>query len=60
MCILHLKSRCTETDSEQVLLDLCYTICLVINFWLSKGGAPPISHLGETLLCMCALERLLE
>ena len=23
-CVLHLKSRCTETDSEQFLLDLCY------------------------------------
>ena len=31
-CILHLKSRCTETDSEQFLLDLCYALCLYNQF----------------------------
>ena len=36
-CIVYLKSRFTETDSEQFLLDLNYDLCLVINFWLSKG-----------------------
>ena len=49
MYIFHLKSRCTETESEKCLCDLYIlylVICLVINFWLSegaevKGGASP-------------------
>ena len=35
--IIHLKSRCTETDSVQFLLDLCCALC---TFLLSEreGG----------------------
>ena len=54
MCIL---SRCTETDSEQFLLDLCYVIIYympfvhVINVWLSERGKrppPPFTFKGNT------------
>ena len=47
--------RCAETDSEQFLLDPCYTLC---HFWLSERGrdrsrgvapATPFSPLGEPL-----------
>ena len=36
-CIIHLKSRCAETDSEHFLLDLCFALC---TFLLSEreGG----------------------
>ena len=51
MNMLHLKSRCTETETEQFLLDLA-VLCFsyVIDFWQSEGaerskggegGAPP-------------------
>ena len=38
MYILHLQSRCTETDSEYFLLDQCYALFYVSKFWLVKGG----------------------
>ena len=52
MCILYLKSRCTETDSEQLICTLPFAQSF---FGLVKGGkgqrwgAPPFPHLGETL-----------
>ena len=37
-CVLHLKSRCTETDSEQFLLDLCYVcLCRVSERRVGRG-----------------------
>ena len=38
MCIPHLKSRFTEIDSEIFLINLCYALCLIINFWFSEWG----------------------
>ena len=55
MCILHLKSRCAETDSEQIFLfHLCYTLCLCNLFWLNERGegCPPFPPLGKTLCMM--------
>ena len=31
MCIPHLKSRCTEIDSEIFLIYLCYSVCPLLN-----------------------------
>ena len=53
MCISHLKSRYAETDSEQFLLDLCYALCLVIDFWPSEGGSAPLSPFRGNTVCVC-------
>ena len=48
MYILHLQSRCTETDSEYFLLDQCYALFICKQVLASERGGGGRGQRGRT------------